>query len=229
MVDFLQGRLFSFVMKNLMMALPGKSWEALPQRNGEMDKSIQYMVIETVEGRADFRELVVRRLEPLIKKSISRFYYGDMDYEDLMQEGRLRLLREIDRFEPERGTVFLGVAQMSLRYLYCELRRKKVPLCLLNVCIGVDGDNREEIDLIEDLLDTEELCIGREIRLELKCAFDMLESVHRDMIREYFLKGKTLRQIAGDRGIHYMTAVQRKRRALEELRKNLENIGYEYK
>ncbi|MBK5251244.1 MAG: sigma-70 family RNA polymerase sigma factor [Peptostreptococcaceae bacterium] len=192
-----------------------------------MDKSIQYMVVDTAEGRSDFRGVVVRRLEPLIKKSIGRFYYGDMDYEDLMQEGRLRLLKEIDRFDPERGTVFLGVAQKSLRYLYCELRRKKVPLCLLNVCIRGDGDNREEIDLIEDLVDIGDLCIGKEIRLTMKGAFDRLRPVHKDMIREYFLKGKTLRQIAGERGIHYMTAVQRKRRALEELGKNLEDMGYE--
>lgn len=226
MADFFRGRLFSFAMKKPMMALPGKSWEALPQRDGEMKGSIQYMVIETVEGKSDYREVLVKRLEPLIKKSIGRFYYGDMDYEDLMQEGRLRLLKEIDRFEPKRGTVFLGLAQKSLGYLYCELRRKKVPLCLLNVCIRKDGDTREEIDLIEDLIDTEELCLGNELRLTMKGAFDRLVPVHRDMIREYFLRGKTLRRIAGESGIHYMTAVQRKRRALEELGKNLKDLGY---
>jgi len=196
-------------------------------KDGEkrMNKDIQDMVIETVEGRQDFREKIIERLEPLIKKSIRKYYFGHMDYEDLLQEGRLRLLKEIDRFEPERGTIFIGLARKSLEFLYCELRRKKLPLCLLNVCLGGD-DKREEIDFIEEAVNTEDLCLGNELRDLMKEAFAGLEPIHADMIADYFIRGKSLRQIAGERNIHYMTAVQRKRRALEELGKNLRHMGY---
>ncbi len=185
------------------------------------------MVLETVSGKGDHRETIVNRLEPLVKKSIGRFYYGDMDYEDLLQEGRLRILGEIERFDPKRNTVFLGVAKKSLQYLYCELRRQRLPLCLLNVCVRAEGDAREEIDLIEDAVDTEEICLNRELEGILKKAFEGLCPVHKGIVRDYYLKGMTLRRISTERGIHYMTAVQRKRRAMEELRNNMEKFKYE--
>ncbi len=184
------------------------------------------MVLETVGGKEDHRETIINRLEPLVKKSIGKFYYGDMDYEDLLQEGRLRILSEIARFDPKRNTVFLGVAKKSLQYLYCELRRQRVPLCFLNVCVRTEGDLREKLDLIEDSVDTEEICLSREFEGILKKAFEGLSRVHREIVCDYYLRGMTLRRISTEKNIHYMTAVQRKRRALEELRSNLEKMKY---
>ncbi|HKL11506.1 MAG TPA: sigma-70 family RNA polymerase sigma factor [Clostridia bacterium] len=191
-----------------------------------MEKSIQEMVLETVGGKEDHGEKIVNRLEPLIKKSIGRFYYGEMDYEDLIQEGRLRLLNEIARFDPERNTVFLGVAKKSLQYLYCELRRKRIPLCILNVRVRAEDDTREKVDLIEDATDIEEMCVNRELEGVLKKAFEELCPIHKEIVFDYYLQGMTLRQIATEKKIHYMTAVQRKRRALEELRKSMGKMKY---
>jgi len=191
-----------------------------------MDKSIQDMVLETVSNKEDHRETIVKRLEPLIKKSIKRFYYGEMDYEDLLQEGRLRILSEIERFEPKRNTVFLGVAKKTLQYLYCELRRKRLPLCILNVCVPTEGDTREKIDFIEAAVDTEEICLRGEGQELLKKAFEGLSPIHREIVSNYYFRGKTLRRISSEKNIHYMTAVQRKRRALEELRAGMEKLKY---
>lgn len=191
-----------------------------------MNRNIQELALETAEKTADHREEVVSRLEPLIKKSLRHYYYGNMAYEDLMQEGRLRILKELDRFDPKRKTAFLGVAQLSLKYLYCELRRKQAPLCLLNVCLRREGDDREEVDLIDGGGDVEAICVEKEGLHMLRTAFAALDPAHRDILTAFYVKGESLRHMAERGGVHYMTAVQRKKRAVEALRKKLAEMKF---
>lgn len=192
-----------------------------------MQKSIQEMALETVRGKGDHRKTIVGRLEPLVKKSMKRYYYGNLPYEDLLQEGRLRILKELDRFDPDRNTAFLGVAQLSLKYLYCELRRIRTPLCLLNEPVGKGEDRREAVDLLQGEGDIEVLLEKKEDGRRLREAFGMLDEKKRDLLSAYYLQERTLRELAESEGVHYMTLVHRKRRALETLKDLLEKSGFE--
>jgi len=61
-------------------------------------------------GRVEYLDLLLRRNDRLIHHVLKRFSSSSEPYEDLFQVARLGLLKAVQRFDPERGTVFVTYA-----------------------------------------------------------------------------------------------------------------------
>ena len=93
------------------------------------------------------REELLRKLKPLIIKSIRKYYNDFSQYEDLLQQGYEVILSGIDEFDEEKDVNFLWFIKMKLKFYYLDKHKyKKEKSSSLNKPIGEDGD--EILDLM---------------------------------------------------------------------------------
>lgn len=79
------------------------------------------------EGNQRAMAAIIRKYEPLIHKTARK--YGWMapnhSYEDLIQEGRIGIYKAVNKFQPERGYVFMTLAFPCVRGAVQGLARKE--------------------------------------------------------------------------------------------------------
>lgn len=162
-------------------------------------------------------EELLECLEPLVKSSIRKYHYRHHAFDDLLQEGRLKILECLRDYQKSRGVHFLAYAKSSLRFLYLNMNGKKKVLSL-------DYEKDGEDPLISYLASGENLeedfFIREDIRA-LRLAMEELSEIERDTIILFYLKGVSIGDIAEARGLAYRTVVNNKTRALKKLREIL--------
>jgi RNA polymerase sporulation-specific sigma factor len=112
-----------------------------------MYKELDDLLAKAREGDTKSTQLIIEKLNPLIISSIRRYYNKIMDYDDLIQEGRLVVLECIKDYDESKGVYFLGYVKIKLKFLYLNKHKEKITLSL-NTSIGEDED-QELIDVLE--------------------------------------------------------------------------------
>jgi len=69
---------------------------------------------QAADGQAAIEALVVHNL-PLVVSVAGRFRHSELDYDDLIQEGILGLIKSAERYDPRRGTRFGTLAVWWIR------------------------------------------------------------------------------------------------------------------
>lgn len=107
-------------------------WEGYAVTNDEV-----LSMLDAWRGASDVRDKsrmegqLVSKLTYLVQSRIKR-HRGQAFYDDLLQEGRLGLLKAAHDFNPERGTNFFKFATWHIqtkvrRFLLRETRRREIP------------------------------------------------------------------------------------------------------
>lgn len=177
------------------------------------------LIEDSKAGDLKAKEEVLNRLLPLIIKSIQSYYNRRQFFEELIQEGNLCILEAIESYDPGKGVYFLGHAKTQLKYLYLKKNKEKIHLSL-NTKIG---DEKEEfLNTLESqdpqALDT---MIKKEEIKALKASLVYLTDRQKQVTILFYLKRKSITQIAQELGISYRTVVNTKTRALEKLKEQL--------
>ena len=187
-----------------------------------MEYDIQCLAVRAQGGEVDAVAELIERLKPLIYASARRYYFGEESGEDLLQDGCLKLLELLPRFDAKRGIPFLGYVKIQLKYFYMEKgKRHRKEISLHTV-----GDVMEEgVSFIERLPDQgvnieEKLMVG-EMQTALKDGIQALSVHQRRVILLYYGQGMDMRKIAKYLGVHYQTVVKTKERGLRKLREKL--------
>jgi len=97
------------------------------------------------------REELVRRFLPLVRKLASRYRRANEPFDDLVQVASLGLLHAIDRFDPDRGAMFVSYA---IPTVLGELKRHfrdtgwavRVPRGAQELALRVEQTSREMTD-----------------------------------------------------------------------------------
>lgn len=159
--------------------------------------------------------MVIKKYEPLIKKTI-RIYIKDKNYyDDAYQEACVAIIQVMSRFKREKGD-FNAYIKCAVIYSIRGFANK------LKENISLDEeleDGGTMYDLIADDVDIEEEYIENEDIKMLYRALDKLNEKQREIIEEYYFNGKSLVEIAREKRCHYNSIVRLKERALEKLRK----------
>ena len=169
------------------------------------------------------REELLRKLKPLIIKSIRKYYNDFSQYEDLLQQGYEVILSGIDEFDEEKDVNFLWFIKMKLKFYYLDKHKyKKEKPSSLNKPIGEDGD--EILDLIPDN-DKSPLdkVLEKERNARLRKAMKVLTQRQRKVVIYYYMKNKSIKEISRILKISYRTVINTKTTALKKLRKQMEN------
>ncbi|MEK6855434.1 MAG: sigma-70 family RNA polymerase sigma factor [Nanoarchaeota archaeon] len=155
---------------------------------------------------------------PLVNRLAWKFANRENLFDDLVQEGRVGLLRSIEKYDPSMNTKFITYAY------YCISRQ------IMNSKIAEDkrraresyfvtrnpySCNTEERDICDEIIDEEE-------KLTLKASVKKLRPLCRDIIiRRFGLNGfreRTLEQVGEKYGLTKERIRQIQEKALRELR-----------
>ncbi|QZY54330.1 RNA polymerase sigma factor [Crassaminicella profunda] len=186
-----------------------------------MEYRMKNLIERCKDGEKLAKEEVVERLKPLVFASIKKYYFGEEEFKDLFQEGVLKILREIEKFDETKGVPFLGYIKLQLKFFYMEKRKKSRKELSLNNQVGTGEDLLSFIDLlVDETANIEERLLKSEKHLFLGRALQTLTTKQKQIIILYYGKGLNMRRISKMLGLHYQTIVKTKERALEKMKKS---------
>lgn len=180
---------------------------------------IDQLATKAKTGDKNATEEIIKRLQPLILSSIRKYYNNGKEYEDLIQDGNLKLLESIQDYDPSKGVHFLGYAQTVLRYLYLDKHKIKIHTSL-NQTIG-EGEVEIMDLLVSEDKEAIEIIIQEENNLEIKRALDRLTKRQSQILMLYYGQGMGIQDIANSLGISYRTVVNTKTTALINMKKHM--------
>jgi len=168
----------------------------------------------THSKKASLANQVVSRLTFLVHSRI-RLHKGSPLYDDLLQEGRLGIMRALQDFEPERGRNFFMFATWHIqtrvrRLLLREARRCEVPAGDMLLTENLTG--------MPDRLEANESCGAI-----MKALSFLSDSDRRVLVMRFGFDGKeprTFQQIGNELGISKQRAQQIESGALLRLRRD---------
>ncbi|MBG0763642.1 MAG: sigma-70 family RNA polymerase sigma factor [Tissierellales bacterium] len=172
-----------------------------------------------LRGEEKHKVKLVEMLDPLIKSSIKKFYYGDMDRDDLVSEGKMKVLECLVTFDKEKGVYFLGYVKAQLRYLYLNLSKGNEFEVSLNSTIDLGGGKMELMDtLVDESVDVEGDFVKSCEFENLKEALDNLTDREVQVLKMYYFENMGMKDIARELGLAYRTVVNTKVNGVEKLR-----------
>ncbi|WFA08633.1 sigma-70 family RNA polymerase sigma factor [Tissierella sp. Yu-01] len=185
-----------------------------------MYEEIYEALIKAREGDVKSKEWIINSLNPLIIASIKRYYYKSLEFEDLLQEGKLVILECIDNYDITKGTYFLGYVKTMLRYFYLDKHKQK-QTSSLNEKIGEDEENELVDLLVSDIDEPVDALLKSEENQVLSDSLDLLTKRQREVIIYFYYEGLSIAHIAEKLGVSYRTIVNTKTKALEIMKKLL--------
>ena len=184
----------------------------------KMDYEISELVARAKGGDQEASEELIRRLQPLLISSIRRNYNNYREYEDLMQDGNLMILKSLGDYDEDRGVHFLGFIQSRLKFMYLNKHKERSHDSLNKSKNGKDEDQDLLPSMEPEALD---ILIQEETGDKLGEALDKLTLRQRQLIGYFYLEEMKLEDIASLLGISYRTVVNTKKQALDKMRKTL--------
>lgn len=163
-------------------------------------------------------EEVVESLKPLVIASIRRYYNKPQEYDDLIQDGNLRIIESIYEYNKSKQVHFLGFIKMNLKFLYLDKHKQKFHLSL-DENIGEDDDSSRMDYLVSDEVDFLESIVDEENRDLVEKALDTLTEKQRKIIEMFYWKDMAIGEIAEELGLAYRTVVNTRSQAMEKMRK----------
>lgn len=161
--------------------------------------------------------MVIKKYEPLIKRAIKMYIHDKNYYEDAYQEAALAILQVLKGFDKRKGD-FNAYIKCAVIYSIKAFSKK------LKEKVSLDEELEEGgclYDLIPDKACIEEDYIMEDDIKRLYLALDKLNKKQREVIEEYYFKGKSMVEIAKNKRCHYNSIVRLKERALNRLKEEL--------
>lgn len=185
-----------------------------------MDYMMKELVEKSKAGDNYSKEEIINSLMPLVIKSIKSYYFGDEEFLDLIQEGCIKILEAIERYDEKTEIPFLGYVKARLKYFYLNKRKKSRRETSLDKQINKENSNESFIDILEDEgANIEKNFIKKEDYKALVKILNTLTKNQKRIIELCYKEKFTMRQISKELGLHYQTISKTKIRALNNMRK----------
>lgn len=179
---------------------------------------IMEKIIKAQQGDEKVLEDIIKKFTPFIIKTARSIYVNGHDLEDLIQIGKISVIKAVNMYDVSREKGFVTYVTNAVTRNFYNLIRARVKegsFCSLN---SVNDEGSELIDSIACGDNLEEDYETKEEKLMLLKALEKLSEKEREVIYWFYFQNKTLEQYAREKGICYRTAVDRKKKALIKLR-----------
>lgn len=163
-------------------------------------------------------EDIVSRFTPFIIKTCRRIYVKGFEVEDLIQIGKVSIIKAINKYEISRRDTFTTYAVNAIKinlYRLIKYKVNSISECSLNT---VNKKGYEVMEAIASKDNIEDAIIEKEEKLRLYKEINRLSAKENEVIDWFYFKNRTLEEYAREKEICYRSAVERKRRAVESLR-----------
>ncbi len=159
------------------------------------------------------------RFQPLVIRSMQKFYVPIADQDDIRQEAFLQLLECANRYDLSQNVPFESFYKMNLHYWFLNRIRKKTELLV------VDSEWQggfSMTDVIESTIgNAHEVAELNEVTKALNDAFKLLTDKQRQVVVLFYLKGIRLGDIARSMGCSYKVAFKHKDAGIKKIRKHI--------
>jgi len=163
-------------------------------------------------------EFIVERFTGLVVKTARGIYVKGQEFQDLIQIGRLSIIKAVNMFDDSKGKGFTSYVKNAIIKNFYYLIRGTVKTAS---CCSLNSLNSQGIEIMECIVseeNVEEQIIENEEAAALNRALRELSEKEREIIEWFYIQNKALGQYAEEKGIGYRTAIDRKKRALEKLK-----------
>lgn len=170
-------------------------------------------------GDSSAAEEICRRFNGMVVNICRSIYINGYTMEDMLQEGRVSLIKSINSYDLNSKYPFPAYAKGAVtKNFYYQIRSnvKKISCCSI---YSSNAEGKLFIDMIPSNENIEENFIKNQQQVQLGKAIKRLSPKDKNIIIWYYIKGKNLKEYAVKKKIAYRTAVYRKNRALHNLRK----------
>ena len=166
------------------------------------------------------KERIILEAHPLIVASIRKYAIGKGEFEDLYQEGVVKLLELLQEFDEEKGVGLFYYLKLHLKFFYLNYGRYEREHISLDIPIG---DGIELGDTLEDNGEPTEEIVLKQLDIEsLYRALEELKDEERYIIEQLIIKRKTLDTVAKELSISRTTLFRRRNAVLKKLKEKLE-------
>ena len=156
-------------------------------------------------------EEIIKKFTPLILKESSRYIIKCYDYEDLVQHGYLSVIKAVKMFNKDPQW-FNGYCIKAIRLNYMALLKGQIKHHR-EIPTEYSEDKGNYMFTLEDEI------IAHEKVEELYEALDSLSSTEREIINSFYIKDKTLEEIAATINKSYNNVKYMKNKVIKKLRK----------
>jgi RNA polymerase sporulation-specific sigma factor len=184
-------------------------------------EEFNFQLKEALEGSMQSTEKIMEMTTPLIKSSIKKYFFGNMPYEDLLQEGYLVIALCLDDYDTNKSIPFLGYARTRLKFYYMDLGRKsnRDQCDSLNRQVNGKDGSMEFMELVKDEKSSADGNILKyEEYLFLLKSLKILTTREAQIIRLYYFQNKTMKEISIGLELSYRTVVNTKTNAIRKMR-----------
>ena len=194
------------------------------------------LALAAQQGDGMARSRLLERYLPVVKSRASGYAGGELEPEDLAQEGMIGLYKAIRDFRPDKLSSFRAFAELCItRQIITAIktatRQKHIPLnsyVSLNKPIYDEDSDRTLLDVISGtrVTDPEELIISQEEFNDIEAKMGEILSSLEWKVLMYYLEGKSYQEIAVELDRHVKSidnALQRVKRKLERYLETREN------
>jgi RNA polymerase sporulation-specific sigma factor len=168
----------------------------------------------------DKRTMLTIAFEPLIKKCIKIYVKNPGYFEDAMQEGYFTILKCIKNYDVDSTYPFPAYVKRAVIYSIRDFSKK----IRENISLDAEseGDNERNLyDFLKSDADVEGEYILKHDVERLRMALMALSPKQMDIIRDFFFKNMSMRDICKNRRCHYMAVVGLKDRAIKKMKEEM--------
>lgn len=162
------------------------------------------------------KEKILNEVHPLIVSSIIKYAKDKDDFEDLYQEGVIKVLDLLSEFDSDKGANLFYYLKLYLKLFYQNYGRYGKKVVSLNI---LTNEGLELGDLIADKgLGVEETVMVKLARERVRQTISRLPKEERYIIEELYAKDRTLDELAKELGISRTSLFRKKTAILKHLR-----------
>ena len=158
-------------------------------------KHLEALVVKAKYGDATSKEEILEILRKAIRYYATRYFIKGYELEDLVSEGNNSVLHAINKYKTECNCFYTYACRSVENTFKYLLRKSKEP------------ENKESISLTDELSDT---LNNKEITVEdaaliniVKLAIEKLPEEQKDIIKEIYLKGNSISEVAKEKGLPF--------------------------
>lgn len=159
---------------------------------------------------------IIEKAHPLIIASINKYAASKGEFEDLYQEGIVRILESLEEYDEEKGVNLFYYLKLQLKFFYLNYGRYEKQIVSLNTPID------EELEIIDLMADEgtsiEDIVIGKLAAQDVMQSIQALEHEEKYIVEQLVLKCRILDDLAKELGISRTTLFRRKEAVLKKIR-----------
>ncbi len=165
------------------------------------------------------KESILKKVHPLIVASINKYAGGKDEFEDLYQEGILRVLELMEEYDEGKGVNVFYYLKLHLKFFYLNYGRYEKRTVSLSTPVY---EGLEMGDLIIDEKPGVEKIVMDTLAQENVCkALKTLSGEDKYIIEELFMECRTLNDLAKELAMSRTSLFRRKERILRHLKKQM--------